>query len=211
MLCCVKIYLKDISFKESLIFYCYCVLKLHFQHIIFTKIQYNELLSLIIGFLQLQEQEFVDIMMLYSVKIYLEDISSIESLIFYCYCVLKLHFQLIIFTKIQYNEFLSLIIGFLQPYEQKFVDIMMQYCLKIYLEDISSIETLIFYCYCVLKLHFQHIIFAKIQYNEFFSLIIGFLQPYEQKFVNIMMLYSVKTYLEDISSKESLIFYRFPC
>ena len=145
MLCCVKIYLEDISFIESLIFYCYCVLKLNFQHLILAKIQYNEFLSLIIGFLQLYEQKFVDIMMLYSVKTYLEDISSIESLIFYCYCVLKLHFQHIIFTKIQYNEFLSLIIGFLQPYEQKFVDIMMQYCVKIYLEDISSVESLIFY------------------------------------------------------------------
>ena len=149
--------------------------------------------------------------MLCCVKIYLEDISFIESLIFYCYCVLKLHFQHIIFAKIQYNEFLSLIIGFLQPYEQKLVNIMMLCCVKIYLEDISFIESLIFYCYCVLKLHFQHIIFAKIQYNEFLSLIIGFLQPCEQKFVNIMMLYSVKTYLKDISSVESLIFNRFLC
>ena len=42
--------------------------------------------------------------------------------------------------------------------------------------------------FSVLKLHFQHLIFAKIKYNEFLSLIIGFLQPYEQKFVDIMML-----------------------
>ena len=33
--------------------------------------------------------------------------------------------------------------------------------------------------FSVLKLHFQHLIFAKIYYNEFLSLIIGFLQPYE--------------------------------
>ena len=65
--------------------------------------------------------------------------------------------------------------------------------------------------FSMLKLHFQHLIFAKILYNEFLSLIIGFLQPYQKKFVNIMMLYCVKTYLEDISSVESLIFYRFSC
>ena len=63
----------------------------------------------------------------------------------------------------------------------------------------------------VLKLHFQHLIFAKILYNELLSLIIGFLQPYDKKFVNIMILYCVKIFLEDISSIESLIFYRFPC
>ena len=65
--------------------------------------------------------------------------------------------------------------------------------------------------FSMLKVHFQHLIFAKILYNEFLSLIIGFLQPNEKKFVNIMMLYCVKIYLEDISSIESLIFYRFPC
>ena len=127
------------------------------------------------------------------------------------FSVLKPHFQHLIFAKIQYNEFLSLIIGFLQPYQKKIVNIMMLYCVKIYLEDISSVESLIFYRFPVLKLHFQHLIFAKIQYNEFLSLIIGFLQPYEQKFVNIMMLYCVNLCLEDISSIESLIFYRFPC
>ena len=126
------------------------------------------------------------------------------------FSVLKLHFQHVIFAKIYYNEFLSLIIGVLQPYEQKFVDIMMLCCVKIYLKDISFIESLIFYCYCVLKLHFQHLIFAKNQYNKFLSLIISVLQLYEQKFVNIMMLYCVKIYLEDILSVESLIFYRFP-
>ena len=65
--------------------------------------------------------------------------------------------------------------------------------------------------FSVLKLHFQHLTFAKILYNEFLSLLIGFLQPYEKKFVDIMMLHCVKIYLEGISPIESLIFYRFPC
>ena len=65
--------------------------------------------------------------------------------------------------------------------------------------------------FSVLKLHFQHLIFAKILYNELLSLIIGFLQPYEKKFADIMKLYCVKIYLEDISSVESLIFYGFLC
>ena len=33
--------------------------------------------------------------------------------------------------------------------------------------------------FSMLKLHFQNLISAKIEYNEFLSLIIGFLQPYE--------------------------------
>ena len=33
--------------------------------------------------------------------------------------------------------------------------------------------------FSMLKLHFQHLIFANILHNEFLSLIIGFLQPYE--------------------------------
>ena len=123
------------------------------------------------------------------------------------FSVLKLHFQHLTFAKILYYEFLSLIIGFLQPYENKFVDIMMLHCVKIYF----IYRIFDFLQFSVQKLHFQHLIFAKIQYNDFLSLIIGFLQPYEQKFVNIMMLYCVKLYLEDISSVESLIFYRFPC
>ena len=53
--------------------------------------------------------------------------------------------------------------------------------------------------------------FPDIWYNEFLSMIIGFLQPYEWKPVNIMMLYSVKIYLQDISLVKSLIFYRFLC
>ena len=127
------------------------------------------------------------------------------------FSVLKLHFQRIIFAKIQYNEFLSLIIGFLQPYEQKFVDIMILYCVKNIFRGYFIHRIFDFLPFSVLKLHFQHLIFAKIQYNEILSLIIGFLQPYEQKFVNIIMLYCVKIYLENISSVEFLIFYRFPC
>ena len=65
--------------------------------------------------------------------------------------------------------------------------------------------------FSVLKLHFQHLILAKILYNEFLSLMIGFLQPYEKKFFDIMMQYCVKIYLKDISLIESLIFYHFPC
>ena len=182
MLYCVKIYIEDISSIESLIF-------LHFQHLIFCKIQYNEFLSLIIG-----------------------------SLIFYRFLearkpfsVLKLHFQHLIFAKIQYNEFLCLIIGFLQPYEQKFVDIIILILCKNIYRGYFIHRIFDFLPLSVLKLHFQHLIFAKIQYNEFLSLIIGFLQPNEQKFVDIMIPYCVKISLEDISSIGSLIFYRFPC
>ena len=120
------------------------------------------------------------------------------------------HFQHLIFAKIYYNEILSIIIGLLQTYEQKFVDIMMLYSAKIYLKDVSSVKSLIFYRFAMLKLYFQHLIFAKIQYNKFLSLIIGFLQPYEQKLVDIMMLYSAKIFFKDVSSVKSLIFYRFP-
>ena len=133
--------------------------------------------------------------MLYCVKIYLGGYFICRIFDFLPSSVLKLHFQHLIFAKIQYNEFLSLIIGFLQPYEQKFVDIMMLYCVKIYLGGYFIRRIFDFLPFSVLKLHFQHLIFAKIQYNEFLSLIIGFLQPYEQKFVNIMMLYCVKIYL----------------
>ena len=68
-----------------------------------------------------------------------------------------------------------------------------------------------FLSFSVLKFHFQHIIFAKIHYNEFLSLIIGFLQPYEKKFVDIVLLYSVKMFLKDVSSVKGLIFFRFLC
>ena len=64
--------------------------------------------------------------------------------------------------------------------------------------------------FSVLKLHFQHLIFAKIKYNEFLSLIIGFLQPYQQKFDDILMLYA-KIFFKDVSFLKSLIFYRFLC
>ena len=125
--------------------------------------------------------------------------------------VLKLHFQYLIVAKIQYNEFLSLIIEFLQPYEQKFANIMMLYSVKISFRGYFIIRIFDFLPFSVLKLHFHHLIFPKIQFNKFLSHIIGFLLPYEQKFVNIKILYSVKTYLKDISSVESFDFYRFPC
>ena len=63
----------------------------------------------------------------------------------------------------------------------------------------------------VLKLHFKHLIFTKLHYSEFLSLIIEFSQSYVKKFVDIMMLYSVKIYLVDITSVKSLIFYSSPC
>ena len=65
--------------------------------------------------------------------------------------------------------------------------------------------------FSVLKLHFQHLIFAKIKYNEFLSLIIGFLQPYQQKYDDILMLYCVKIIFKDVSFLKSLILYRFLC
>ena len=65
--------------------------------------------------------------------------------------------------------------------------------------------------FSVLKLHFQHLIFANFKYNEFLSLIIGFLQPYQQKFDDILMLYCVKIILKDVSFLKSLILYRFLC
>ena len=68
-----------------------------------------------------------------------------------------------------------------------------------------------FLLFSVLKYHLHNLIFAKIWYNEFLSLIIGFSQPYEQKPVDIMMQHAVNEYLEDISSIKSLIFYCFPC
>ena len=68
-----------------------------------------------------------------------------------------------------------------------------------------------FLLFSLLKLHFQHLIFAKINYNEFLSLIIGFLEPYEQKFDDILMLYCVKIILKDVSFLKSLILYRFLC
>ena len=70
----------------------------------------------------------------------------------------------------------------------------MLYCVIIYLEDIFIRRHFDFLPFSVLKLHFQHIKFSKILYNEFLSLIIRFLQPYEKKFVDIMMLYCVKVY-----------------
>ena len=119
----------------------------------------------------------------------------------------------------------------MQPYEQKFVDIMMLYsdfcnlmsrnlnfcryyydilCKNIFeccfIRKISD-----FLPFSLLKLHFQHLIFTKIQYNEILSIIIGFLQPYDKKFVDVMMQYFAKIVLKDGSSVKSLILYRFPC
>ena len=65
----------------------------------------------------------------------------------------------------------------------------MIYSAKIFLKDVSSV---------------------KVLNNEVFSLIIGFLQPYELKFVDITMLYSAKIFLKDVSSVKSFIFSRFP-
>ena len=65
--------------------------------------------------------------------------------------------------------------------------------------------------FSVLELHFQQLIFAKIKYNEFLSLIIGFLQPYQQKLDDILMLYSVKIILKDVSFLKSMIFNLFVC
>ena len=67
---------------------------------------------------------------------------------------------------------------------------------KNFFEGCFILKIFDFLPFSVLKLHFQHLIFAKIWNNEFLSLIIGFLQPYEQKFVDIMLLCSVKIYLE---------------
>ena len=158
-------------------FLLFSLLKLHFQHLIFAKIQYNEFLSLIIGFLPPYEQKFIDITMLYCAKIFLKDVSSVKSLIFYSFRCKKLHFQHLIFAKIQYIEFQSIIIGFLQPYEQKLVDITMLYSAKLFLKDVSTIKCLIFYRFSMLKLYFQHLIFDRIWYNKILTLIIGFLQP----------------------------------
>ena len=210
ILYCVK-HIQRYFIRRFFDFLPFSVLKLHFQHLIFAKILYNEFLSLIVGFLQPYEKKFVDIMMLYCVKIYLEGYFIHRIFDFLPFSVLKLHFQRLIFAKIQYNEFLSLINGFLQPYQQKFVNIMMLYCVKNIFRGYFIHRIFDFLLLSVIKLHFQRLIFAKIQYNEFLSLIIGFLQPYQQKFVNIIMPYCVKIYLEDISSVESLIFYRFPC
>ena len=166
---------------------------------------------LIIGFLQPYEKKFDNIMMHIFCKNIFRGCFICKIFDFLPFSVLKLHFQHIKFAKSQYNEFLSLIIAFFQPYEQKFDNIIDAIFCKNIFRGYFIRQIFDFLPFSVLKLHFQHIKFAKTQYNEFLSLIIGFLQPYEQKFDNIMMLYSVKIYLEDISSVKSLIFYRFPC
>ena len=172
---------------------------------------HNEFLSLIIGFLQPYEKKFVDIMMLYCVKNIFRGYFIHRIFDFLPFFVLKLHFQHLIFAKSLYNEFLSLIIVFLQPYEKKFVDIMMLNLCKNIFRGYFIHRLFDFLPLSVLKLSFQHLIFVKIFYNEFLSLIVGFLQPYEEKLSISWCYIVVKIYLEDISSIESLIFYRFPC
>ena len=134
--------------------------------------------------------------MLYSAKIFLRVCFISKIFDFLPFSMLKLHFQNLTFAKIQYNEILYIIIGFLQPYEQKFVDIMMLYSAKIFLKDVHR-KIFYFLPFSMLKLHFQHLTFAKIQYNVILSLIIEFLQPYEQKLpVDIMMLLFCKNIFE---------------
>ena len=88
----------------------------------------------------------------------------------------------------------------------------MLYSAKIFLKDVLSVKPLISYRpFSMLKLHFHNLTFAKIQDNEFLSIIIEFLQPYEYKFIDITMLYSAKIFLKDNSFVKSLIFYRIPC
>ena len=150
--------------------------------------------------------------MLQSCKdINLKDISSIEVFDFLPFCVLKLHFQHLIFAKTQYNELFvpnNWIFATLSVVICQYHDAIL--CKNIF-RGYFIRRIFDFLPFSVLKVHFQHPIFAKIQYNEFLSLIIGFLQPYESKFVNIIMLYCVKINLEDISYVKVLIFYRFPC
>ena len=124
---------------------------------------------------------------------------NLEIFDFPPFTLLKLHFQHLIFAKIQYNDILSLINGFLQPYEILRAIIcknifegcfIVKSILRCYnvAKNIMKFEgcfirrnlTMIFYRFLpftLLKLHFQHLIFAKIYYNEFLSIIIGFLQP----------------------------------
>ena len=54
-----------------------------------------------------------------------------------------------------------LIIGFLQPYEQKFDDILMLYSVKIIFKGCFILKIFDFLPFSVLKLHFQLLIFAK--------------------------------------------------
>ena len=55
----------------------------------------------------------------------------------------------------------------------------MLHYVKIISRDVSSEKFFDFLPFSMLKLHFQHLTFAKILYNEILSIIIGFLQPYE--------------------------------
>ena len=95
------------------------------------------------------------------------------------FSVLKLHFQHLILAKIEYNEFLSLIIGFLQPYQKEICPYHKAILCKNIFRGYFIHRIFDFLPFSVLKFHFQHLIIAKIYYNEFLSQIIGFLQPYE--------------------------------
>ena len=127
--------------------------------------------ALIIGFLQPYEQKFVDILILSSVKIFLKDVSSLKSLIFYRFPMLySLKFSLIIFV---HNNW---IFATLWAEICRYLDDM--FCKNIF-EGCLILKIFDFLPFSVLKLHFQHLIFAEIWYNEFLSMIIGFSQLYE--------------------------------
>ena len=118
--------------------------------------------------MQPYEQKFVDILMLYSVKIFLNDVSFIKIFDFLPFSVLKLHFQHLIFAEIWYNEFLS---NDNRIFATLWVEIW-QYHDAIFWKNIFRgyfIHKIFdFLPFSVLKLQFQHLIFAKIKYNEFF-------------------------------------------
>ena len=144
-------------------------------------------------------------------KYFFEGCFILKIFDFLPFSVLKLHFQHLIFAKIEYNEFSvtnNWIFATLWAEICRYLDTML--CKNTF-EGCFIFKIFDFPPFSVLKLHFQHLIFAEIEYNEFLSLIIGFLQPYEQKFVDILILCSVKIILKDVSSLKSLIFHRFPC
>ena len=114
----------------------------------------------------------------YCVKIYLEDISSVESLIFYRFPCKNFIFNTLYSLKFSIMNFCPNNWIFATLSEEIF-----QYHDTILCKNIFRgyfIRRIFdFLPFSVLKLHFQHLIFAKILYNDFLSLIIGFLQPYE--------------------------------
>ena len=95
------------------------------------------------------------------------------------FSVLELDFQHLIFAKNLYNDFLSLIHWiFATLWEEicRYHDAIL--CKNIF-RGYFICRIFDFLPFSVLELDFQHLIFAKISYNDFLSLIIGFLQPYE--------------------------------